>query len=390
MEILRVPPYPIITKWNLPDANYEYIVYVEDLVDHSIEETRITSDENGLVIYQLPLAKIDFDREFLIRFYDAEHQHIIYEEGLSIIRPYVNPASLGETKSEIAEYKMYEVIARSIIDTFINDGFYNHKSILQAQGNGADYMPVWRMANRVLKVYENNVLIYNGQDMEVPLADFYDSTFDPSVDIGFTVPNTSLPNYSVGDQVYINLPNHYLSGTYIVTEAIDAYNFRINVKYSQIDTDISFTQGELGTALRVWPYSFGITLDNSAIQKTTNAEYNRISQTLPDLGLPVSRGDIMYNYERRDGGAFKSGYDYLFVLDEGFRVIPPDVVRATTMLINDIKCGKLDYFQRGVSSYDTDQFKLQFDKVILNGTGNLIVDKMLDKYTRGILKLGVL
>lgn len=390
MEILRVPPYPIVTTWNLPDANYDYIVYVEDLVDHSIEEITITSSSTGVVTYQLPLSKVDFDREFLIRFYDSDHQHIIYEEGLSIIRPYVNPESLGETKSEIAEYKMYEVIARSIIDTFINDGFYNHKSILQAQGNGADYMPVWRMANRVLKVYENNILIYNGQDVTATLSDFYDSTFDPTVDIGFTATDTSLPNYSVGDRVSINLPQHNLSGTYLVTEAIDAYSFRINERYSKIDTDISFSQGTLGTALRVWPYEFGITLDNSAIQKTTNLEYNRISQTLPDLGLPISRGDIMYSYERPDGGAFKNGYDYLFVLDEGFRVIPPDVVRATTILINDIKCGKLDYFQRGVSSYDTDQFKLQFDKIILNGTGNLIVDKMLDKYTRGILKLGVL
>jgi len=307
MEILRVPPYPIVTTWNLPDANYDYIVYVEDLVDHSIEETTITSDANGVVTYEIPIVKVEFDREFLIRFYDEEHEHIIYEEGLSIIRPYVNPASLGETKSEIAEYKMYEVIARSIIDTFINDGFYNHKSILQAQGNGTDYMPVWRMANRVLKVYENNVLIY---DIDADPAD--------------------------------NL------------------------------------------------YNFSITLDNSAIQKTTNLEYNRISQTIPGLSLPVSRGDIMYNYERPDGGAFRSGYDYLFVLDEGFRALPPDVVRATTILINDIKCGKLDYFQRGVSSYDTDQFKLQFDKLILSGTGNLIVDKMLEKYTRGILKLGVL
>ena len=307
MEILRVPPYPIVTTWNLPDAGYDYIVYVEDLIDHSIEETTITSDGNGVVTYEIPISKVEFDREFLIRFYDSEHQHIIYEEGLSIIRPYVNPESLGTTKSEIAEYKMYEVIARSIIDTFINDGFYNHKSILQAQGNGADYMPVWRMANRVLKVYENNVLIYD------------------------------------------------------------------------IDADPADNM-----------YNFSITLDNSAIQKTTNLEYNRISQTLPGLSLPISRGDTMYSFERPDGGAFRTGYDYLFVLDEGFRALPPDVVRATTILINDIKCGKLDYFQRGVSSYDTDQFKLQFEKVILSGTGNLLVDKMLEKYTRGILKIGVL
>lgn len=390
MEILRVPPYPIETTWTLPDANYDYIVYVEDLVDHSIEETVITSDTHGKIIYELPLSKIEFDREFLIRFYDSDHQHIIYEEGLTVIRPYVNPTSLGTTASEIAEYQKYEVIARSIIDTFINDGFYNHKSILQAQGNGLDYMPVWRMANRVLKVYENNVLIYDGQDATVPVADFYDESLDPAVNIGLTVPNTSYPNYLVGDTVYITLPNHNIAGNYIVTEAIDAYNFRINLKYSDIDTEASYIPSQLGTALRVWPYAFSITLDNSAIQKVAVGEYPRLSASLPDRTLPISRGDIEYGYERRAGGAFSYNYDYLFVLDEGFRAIPPDVERAVTMLIDDLKCGRLDYFQRGIESYDTDQFKIKFGKNLLSGTGNIIVDKMLDKYTRGTLKIGAL
>lgn len=390
MEILRVPPYPIVTTWTLPDANYDYIVYVEDLVDHSIEETVITSNSSGIVTYTLPLTKVEFDREFLVRFYDAEHQHIIYEEGLTIIRPYVNPTTLGTTASEIAEYKKYEVIARSIIDTFINDGFYNHKSILQAQGNGLDYMPIWRMANRVLKVYENNVLVYNGQDVSVTVEDFYDSEIDQSSDIGLTVPNTSYPNYLVGDRVYITLPNHGIDGNYYVTEAIDAYNFRINLKYSSIDTEADYTVGELGTAQRIWPYAFSITLDNSAIQRVSNEQYSRLTQTLPSMTLPISRGDIEYGYERRGGGAFTYGYDYMFILDEGFRAIPPDVERAVTMLIDDIKCGRLDYFQRGIESYDTDQFKIKFGKNLSTGTGNIIVDKMLDKYTRGILKIGAL
>jgi hypothetical protein len=308
MQVMRVPPYPIVTTWNLPDPNYGYIVYVEDLIDHSIEEITIESDANGVVLYELPLGKVEFDREFLIRFYDAEHQHIIYEDNLSIVRPYVNPSDLGTTASEIKEYAMYEVIARSVIDTYINDGFYNHKSILQAQGNGTDYMPVWRMANRVLKVYENNVLIYDKDAVD---------------------PATNL-------------------------------------------------------------YNFSITLDNSAIQRVANTEYKRLSQTNPDLSLPISRGDIQFGYERRSGAAFAAGSDYLFVLDEGFRALPTDVVKATTILINDIKCGKLDYYQRYVSQYDTDQFTIKFDPSQVVGTGNLLVDKMLDKYTRGILKIGVI
>jgi len=302
MEILRVPPYPITTTWNLPDADYDYNIYVEDLVDHSFETSTITSDENGQVVYVLPISKVQFDRNFLIRFYDAEEEHIIYESNLDIVRPYVDPSTLGTSASEITEYKKWELIARSIIDTYTGTGFYNHKSIYQVQGNGLDYMPVWRDANRVLKVYENNVLIY---DIDTP----DDNVFD-----------------------------------------------------------------------------YKVTLDNSAIVKVFTGQTNIISTASPML--PISRGD--YIYDSRNYGTFTRGSDYLFVLDEGYRATPADIERATVMLIDDLKCGKLDYYQKYVTSYNTDQFRIQFDKKMLEGTGNLIVDKILDKYMKSITKVGVL
>ena len=143
MEVLRVPPYPLTTTWNLPIANYEYIVYIEDLVDHSVQEVNISSDANGKLIYELPLEKIQFDRDFLIRFYDTEHEHILYEENLTITRPYVDPSSYGTTASDVAKYKQYELIARSIIDTYVGDGFYNHKLVINVVGQGTDYLPIW-------------------------------------------------------------------------------------------------------------------------------------------------------------------------------------------------------------------------------------------------------
>jgi hypothetical protein len=301
MEVLRVPPYPLTTTWDLPDPNYGYIVYVEDLVDHSIEETTVTSDSNGRVVYTLPLTKVQFDRQFLIRFYDAEHEHVIYESNLDIIRPYTDPNKLGTTASEIAEYKTYELIARSIIDTYTDGGFYNHKSIYQVSGNGADYMPVWRDANRVLKVYENNVLVF----------------------------------------------------------------------------DIESTTNE---------YTYKVTLDNSAIHRVETGAVNSLQS--PTIKFPMARGDIAFGIS--NAGTFPAGYDYLFVLDEGFRAIPPDVEAATKMLIDDIKCGKLEYYQNYVKNYNTDQFRVQFADKLHEGTGNAIVDKILEKYKKSIYKVGVL
>ena len=303
MEVMRVPPYPLTTTWNLPIASYEYVVYVEDLVDHSVEETNISSDENGILIYEIPLLKVQFDRKFLIRFYDTEHEHILYEENLDIIRPYVDPSSLGSTASEIKEYKMLEMVARSIIDTQIQDGFYNSKHIVQKTGDGSDYMSIWEDLNKVLRVYENNILVY----------------------------------------------------------------------------DIDTPQNNI--------YNFSVTLDNSAIIKTFNGEYNRVEQGA--IGLAPAYGDLALVGSHRTVD-FPRGYDYIFILDIGYKTVPADVEYATTLLIEDLKCGKLDYYKRYVNSYSTDQYRLQFDKRLFEGTGNLIVDKILDKYMITIPKPGVI
>ena len=299
---MRVPPYPITTTWILPIANYTYIQYVEDLVDHSVIETEVTSDENGIVEYTLPLDKVQYDRKFYIKFYDTEHEHTLYEENLDIIRPYVNASKLGTTASEISEYRMLELVSRSIVDTIIPYGFYNYKKIVQAVGQGSDYFPLWYDTNKVLKVYENNVLVY---DVETPEENIYD---------------------------------------YIVT------------------------------------------LDNSAIQRVIIDQYNRAEISPPNL--PVGRGDLgYYGYQ---SVAFPSGYDYTFILDSGYKTIPSDVEYATKTLMEDIKCGKLDYYKRYVTAYNTDQFRIQFDKSVLNGTGNMLVDKILDKYANTILKPGLI
>jgi hypothetical protein len=374
MEILRVPPYPITTTWTLPDADYDYIVYVEDLVDHSIETSTITSDENGIVTYVLPASKIQFDRQFLIRFYDAEYEHIIYESNLDIVRPYVNPSSLATTATDIANYKKNELIARSIIDTYTGIGFYNHKSILQVVGNGLDYMPVWRDANRVLKVYENNAMIFNGEDVAIPITSFETTGTDTVVE------TESAHGYLIGDSITLaGFTDTGYNSTFSVQEVMSTTEFRIT-------TLAEPTLNGAETAKRVWAYNFKVTLDNSAIVKEFTGYSNIITTSYPKL--PIARGD--YAYDDRTYGTFVNNADYLFVLDEGFRAIPADVERATIMLIDDLMCGRLDYYQKYVTNYNTDQYRIQFDKKMLEGTGNLIVDKILDKYMKSITKVGVL
>jgi hypothetical protein len=134
-------------------------------------------------------------------------------------------------------------------------------------------------------------------------------------------------------------------------------------------------------------YDFHITEDRTAITRHVAGEYNR-RQSEP-LFLPQASSDLL-DFYGGVGVMFPKDYDYTFILETGFKVIPSDIKKATDLLIEDIKCGKLDYYKRYVKSYSTDQFKLDYDPRMMDRTGNLIVDKILEKYIPAIYKFGVL
>jgi hypothetical protein len=303
MEVLRLPPYPIETKWDVPSPNTEYQLYIEDLVDHSVETQDVTSDSSSKITYTITQAKAQFDRIFLFRILDTSGT-IVLDSNLDIIRPYIDYRNLGTTASEIQEYKMLELVARGIIDSVVSEGFYNNKHIVETNGTGSDYFPIWEDVNKVLKVYRDNELIFD----------------------------------------------------------VDAENPEDNKE------------------------TYTITLDNTAIIRIEDGPFDRL-QSQP-LGLQPAAGDIASTGMR--SGTFPVLCDFLFVLDVGYKAIPPDIEYATKLLIEDLKCGKLDYYKRYVTSYSTDQYKIQFDKSVLDGTGNMIVDKILSKYLKSITKIGLL
>jgi hypothetical protein len=306
MEILRVPPYDdIVVNFVVPSGYEDADIYarVTDMADLSVQVLEFLGWSTGdnINIY-LPGR---YDNNYRVEIYKiSEGEELIHEEYYELVRPYVDPNTLGTTASEIAEYKILELVARSMIDTFVPEGFYNKKITIVGTGNGSDYFSLWEKVYRVFKVYENNVLVY---DRSTP----------------------------------------------------DANEFQ-----------------------------YVITPDKTAIQRVPESllELNRYESTAQKL--PVASGDLgYYGYE---GISFPSGYDYTFVVDQGYLKVPDDVEYAAKLLIEDLKCGKLDYYKRYVTSYNTDQFKIQFDKAMLGGTGNFLVDKILDKYVKTIVKPGII
>lgn len=380
MEVLRVPPYPITTKWDVPVANTAYTIYVEDLVDHSSETSTLTSDANKQISYILPRSKVQFDRDFLFQIKDSTGE-IVVDDNLTIYRPYINPNNLATTAAGIAEYKSWEIVARSIMDQYLlNADFYNHKLVIVKEGQGGDYFPIWHPVNKVLKVYENNVLVYNGEDVAITI-----NTQTPTTSSGtVTLTTASAHGFEVGDVVTIStvVPTGY-RGTFSVTAVPTTTSFSFaNSTTGNVTT--------AGSVIRIWEYEYKTLLDSSAIARVeANGTYNRNEST--PLRIPAASGDLgVYSGARSGYVAFPEGYDYTFVLDAGYKTIPADVEKAAQILVEELKCGNNDYYKRFVTQYSTDQFDIRFAPQFLEGTGNMLVDKILNNYKGSNFKPSIL
>jgi hypothetical protein len=115
MEILRVPSSSIVYPVTGLDVGVEYDYSVLDLADHSISSGLLQITSAGQIAYiDLP-STVDGDYEITV---DGS------TEIVSVVRPYVDPTTKGTTATEIADYRKNEEIARAIIDSIVNDGFY--------------------------------------------------------------------------------------------------------------------------------------------------------------------------------------------------------------------------------------------------------------------------
>ena len=303
MENLRLLPYQNVeVDFTIPAAytsNEAFTATITDLAD--LSSTTQTVTENADYVWTINLSG-KYDTDYRIVITDAS-EDIIYDDTHQVRRPYVDPNTLADTATNISTKTEHEELARAIIDSVIPQGFYYKKVTFETTGLGADYLPLWIDAKKILQVYENNVLVFDASN---PTA---------------------------------------------------------------------------------YQRSFEITKDKSAITQTYTGTLNRNESA--NLILPAGGTDYLdLNFGAL--GGFPRTYDYKIVVEAGYTAVPSDIVRAAKLLITDIECGQLDYYKRYVTTYNTDQFKLQFDKQSFEGTGNILVDKILSKYAKSITRLGVL
>jgi hypothetical protein len=328
MQILRLPPYPLSATYTVPDANTDYIIVIENVAELTEIEESISSNASKQITYSL-------DGDFVK--YDKSYALTIYEDG----------GSSGEA------------LVRG--DVVVQDNL------------------------EIMRPYVNPAsLATSGTASDITLYEGYENLARAIIDAavgGFYYDRTYLEVVGQG--------NDYLPLWKKTHKILKVY------ENSQLVYDIDNVEGP-----ELLEYTFLITKDKTAITKDPlePVEYiNRAERRYSRIPLGVSDSISMFDTEDSGntqtvvpGVAFSEGADYILLLETGYKVVPYDIQDATLMLIDDIKCGRLDYYKRYVKNYSTDQFKIEYDKRLIDGTGNILVDKILEKYKENIIRPGVL
>jgi hypothetical protein len=329
MNILRIPPYPLSVTYTVPDANTDYIVVIEDVSELTEIEESVVSTANSEITYSLTGDFVKYDKSYAVSIYEDAGS-----SGADLVR--------GDIVVE---------------DNLNIERPYVNPASLSVSGTASDIA------------------------MHTEYESLARSIID-SITGGFYYNRTYLEVVGQGtDYVPLWKKTHKILKAYENAELVYDLSDTVN-----------------GPALK--SYTYLITKDKSAITKDpveTTDSLNRAERKYPNI--PVAPSDSISLFDTEDSGnvqtivpavAFPEGIDCIFLLETGYKVVPNDITDAVKMLIEDIKCGRLDYYKRYVKNYSTDQFKIEYDKRMIDGTGNILVDKILDKYIETIIRPGVL
>jgi len=328
--ILRIPPYPLSVTYTVPDESADYILVIEDVAEQTELEVFISA-ESGLTSSSEGKIIYSLTGDFVK--YDKSYALTIYED-------------IDGDRGDVVVQDNLEIVRP-----------YVNPVTLATSGTATDIAAYTE--------YENLARI---------MID--------SITGGFYYNRTYLEVVGQGtDYIPLWKRTHKILKVYENAELV---------------YDLSNTID--GPALQ--EYNYLITKDKTAITKDPVDYIDSINRAERKYSkIPVAPSDSISLFDTEDSGnvqtivpaaAFPEGIDCIFLLETGYKVVPVDIADATKMLIEDIKCGKLDYYKRYVKNYSTDQFKIEYDKRMIEGTGNIMVDKILNKYVETIIRPGVL
>ena len=79
-------------------------------------------------------------------------------------------------------------------------------------------------------------------------------------------------------------------------------------------------------------------------------------------------------------GRFQDNARYKFQGDIGYKYVPEDIKIATMLLVNDIISNDFNWRNKYLAKVDLSEISFEMDKGAFLGTGNIVVDNILDQY----------
>jgi hypothetical protein len=328
MQILRLPPYPLTISYDVPLPNTDYILVIN-------ESSRNVNDVTESIVSTAG-AKLEYTLPDLFNSYDESYYLAIYEdvEGLP-----------GDIVVEDNLEIMRPYVNPTTLATTLGSGTATEIN---------DYIKYEGLARAII-------------DSIVPGGFYYERSW-------YETNGNGTDYLPIWDRVY---------------KIVKGYE----------NNELVWDTDNDPQALGQWNYL--LTKDKTAIIKEWNQQMtdSYIRAVGTPKGVPLGESDSIYLYDTEDstvtlavapGVTFPVTFNYLFSLETGYKVVPYDIQDATMMLIDDIKCGKMEYHKRYILDYSTDQYKIKIDKSALDGTGNILVDKIIQKYITNFGTPGVL
>lgn len=161
MELLRLPPFPLELSYSdLPETT-DVVATFATSRNEFVADVEATTDANGGVAFSLGDRFSMFDGEYSLVVYEGTADNkgdVVLMDNVRIVRPYIDTSKTAPVGKE-AEYLRYERTARTMIDNIVG-GFYYALASYDLLGTGTDRLVVGGRVNKLLKVVENDVLLY--------------------------------------------------------------------------------------------------------------------------------------------------------------------------------------------------------------------------------------
>lgn len=161
MELLRVAPFPLTLEYSDLPVSTAVVATFASTRNSFIADFEETTTSGGLVEFELSERFSRYDGEYSLIIYEgtsAAKGDVLLMDTVRIVRPYIDTVAIAPLGKE-DDYVKYERTARIMIDNIVG-GFYYTLSQFDLQGTGSDRLVVGERVNKLLRVTENNTLLY--------------------------------------------------------------------------------------------------------------------------------------------------------------------------------------------------------------------------------------